>query len=194
MHLANCLGLLAEVEIESEATDRALNLTRQATAEYEEAFRINPKYHPAAHAVARLLLQEASIDWDNGESARALAIADRAAAMLRQLVASYPELTRYRSQLAGAIQEHVRISVELGRDNDAEARLGEALSIAESVVRDDPDQVTNLANAAALDSDLGSVFGRRGQVAEALTLVNRAFKRLDQGAPDHPRTSRFAGS
>ncbi len=193
MHLANCLGLLAEVEIESEATAPALNLTRRSTAEYEEVLRINPNYHPAAHAVARLLLQEAAITWDIGESGRALAIVDRAAAMLRQLVASYPEVTRYRSELAGAIRAHVRMSLELGRDDGAEARLGEALSVAESVVRDDPDQVANLANAAALDSDLGSVLGRRGQMAEAQSLFGRALKRLDQARSRSPKDEQIRG-
>ena len=193
MHLANCLGLLAEVEIESEATAPALNLTRQATAEYEEALRLNPEYHPAAHAVARLLLQEAGITWDIGESGRALACVDRAEAMLRQVVASYPELTRYRSELAGAIQAHVRINLELGRGDGAEARLGEALSIAESVVRDDPDQVADLANAAAVDSDLGSVLGRRGQTAEAQSCFSRALKRLDQALARSPKDEQIRG-
>ena len=156
MHLVHCLGLLADVEIESGSTAPALNLARRAVSEAEEILRINPKYHPASQGLADQLLRDAEISWDIGESDRALANLDRAEAILRQLVASHPELTNYRSDLATTIRVHVRMDSEIGRDRDGEPRLREAMALTESVLRDDPDLVMNLPDTAALYSDLAT--------------------------------------
>ncbi len=119
-------------------------------SEAEEILRINPKYHPASHGLASQLLRDAEISWDIGESDRALANLDRAEAILRQLVASYPELTSYRSDLATTIRVHVRMDSEIGRDHDDEPRLREAMALAESALRDDPNPVMNLPDTAAV--------------------------------------------
>jgi eukaryotic-like serine/threonine-protein kinase len=187
MHLANCLGLLADVESESSATTPALELARRAANEAEEILRANPKYHPASQELASQLLREAEILWDISESDRALANLDRAELILRQLVASYPELTGYRIDLATTIGAHVRMESEIGRDHNAEARLREAASLAESVLRDDPNQVLNLASAARIYSELGTTLGRRRQTAEAQSLFGRALKLLEQARTRSPK-------
>jgi eukaryotic-like serine/threonine-protein kinase len=187
MHLTTCLGSLADVESESSATAPALDLARRAASEAEDILRTNPKYHPAAQGLANQLLREAEISSDIGEPDRALANLDRAETILRQLVASYPEVTGYRIDLATTIGAHVRMESEIGRDQNAEARLREAATLAESVLRDDPNQVLNLASTAAICSDLGALLGRRRQTAEAQSLFDRALKLLEQARSRSPK-------
>ncbi len=191
MHLVSCLGVLADVEIESGATTIAVNLARRAVSEAEEILRINPKYHPASQGLARQLLRDAEVSWDLGESDRGLANLDRAEAILRHLIASHPELTNYSSDLATTIRVHVRMDSELGRDYDNEHRLREAMALTESALRDDPDLVLNLPDTAALYSDLATTLGRRGLPAEARTLFVRALDRLDQAHTRSPRDVRI---
>ena len=186
-HLAECLGLLSDVELERSSTMLALNLARRAESEAEEILKINPKYHPASRGLASHLLRDAEISWDLGESDRALANLHRAEAILRQLVKSYPDLTGYRFDLATTMRVHVRMDSELGRDQSAEARLRQAASIAESALRDDPDQVLSLQSAAAIDSDLGAVLGRQDQTSKAQSLFDRALKLLDQARTRSPK-------
>ena len=185
MHLTTCLGLLADVESESSATTQALDLARRAVSEADQVLRINPKYHPAAQGLARQLLRDAEISWDIGESDRARANLDRAEAILHQLVASYPEVTGYRFDLATAIRARVRMDLEKGRDHDAESRLREAASIVESALRDDPNHVLNLASTAAVYTDLAALLGRREE-AEAQSLFSRALKLLEQARGRSP--------
>jgi serine/threonine-protein kinase len=185
MHLATCLGSLADAESESAETALAANLARLATSEAEEVLRVNPKYHPASHGIARHLLRDAEISWDTGKSDRALANLDRAEAILRQLVASQPELPSYRSALATTIRARVRMDSEIGRDHGAEVRLRDAKSLAESVLRDDPVEVLNLASTAALYSDLGALLGPRKE-AEAQSLFGRARELLQTASKRSP--------
>jgi tetratricopeptide (TPR) repeat protein len=191
MHLVECLGLLADVEIWSGETTPALGLARRAVSEAEGMLRINPKYHPASQGLADQLLRDAEISWDIGESDRALANLDRAEAILRRLVASYPELTNYRCDLATTLRVHVRMDSEIGRDRDDEPRLREAMALTESALRDDPDLVMNLPYTAALYSDLANTIGRRDQPAEARILYARALDRLDQARKRSPRDARI---
>jgi serine/threonine-protein kinase len=186
MHLVNCLGLLAEVASETSDTTLAANLAGRAVSEAEEIQRTNPKYHPASAGVASQLLRVAEVSWDNGESDRALANLDRAEAILRQLAGSYPELSGYRSDLATTIRVRARMDSEIGRNQKAEARLREATSLAESALRDDPNQVLNLARAAALDSELGALLGRRNE-AEAQSLFSRARELLERASKRSPK-------
>jgi serine/threonine-protein kinase len=185
MHLARCLGSLADVESESAEPALAANLARLAVSEAEEILRSNPKYHPAADGIAWHLLRGAEISWDIGKSDAALANLDRAEAILRQLVASQPELPSYRSDLATTIRAHVRMDSEIGRDHGAEVRLREATSLAESVLRDDPDRVLNLASTAALYSDLGALLGPRKE-AEGQSLFSRARELLERASKRSP--------
>jgi tetratricopeptide (TPR) repeat protein len=185
MHLATCLSSLADAENESAETALAANLARLAMSEAEEVLRANPKYHPASHGIARLLLREAEISWDTGKSESALANLDRAEAILRQLVASQPELPSYRSTLATTIRARVQMDSEIGRDHGAEVRLREATSLAESVLRDDPDEVLNLSSSAALYSDLGALLGPRKE-AEAQSLFRRARELLQTASKRSP--------
>ena len=191
MHLVHCLGLLADVEFESGAPTPALNLTRRAVSEAQEILRANPKYHPASQGLAAQLLRDAEISWDIGESDRALANLDRAEAILRPLVASHPEVTNGRSDLATMIRLHVRMDSEIGRDGDGEPRLREAMALTESEQRDDPDLVMNLPDTAALYSDLANTLGRRGQADEARTLFARALDGLDRARTRSPRDARI---
>jgi eukaryotic-like serine/threonine-protein kinase len=186
MHLAHCLGLLADVESASSAPMPALDLARRAVNEAEEILRTNPMYHPASHGLASQLRRVAEMSWNTGETDRAFADLDRAETILRQLVASYPELSGYRSDLANTIRVDVRLESEFGRDQGAEARLREAKSVAESVLRDDPNQVLNLASAAALYSDLGALLGPRKE-AEAQSLFSRARELLEQARKRSPK-------
>ena len=133
----------------------------------------------------------AQISWNRGESDRAFAALDRAESVLRQLVASYPGLPNYRSDLATTIRIRVLMDSEIGRERGGEARLREAVSIAESVLRDDPDQIWYLEAAGAVYSDLATTLGRRGQGAEARTLFVRALDRLDQARARSPRDARI---
>jgi tetratricopeptide (TPR) repeat protein len=186
MHLIECLGVLADVESESLKPTLALALARRAVSEAEEILRINPKYHPASHGLASQLLREAEISSDIGESDRALANMDRAETIFRQLVASYPDVTGYRFDLAATIRVRVQMESEIGRDHAADPRLREATSIAESALRDDPNQVLNLAGMAALYSDLGAILGRRDE-AEARSLFTRALKLLEEARIRSPK-------
>ncbi len=186
MHLVECLGMLSEVEIERSATAPALNLARRAVAEADEILAINPKYHPASNALAHQLLREAEIAWNVGESDHALANLDRAEAILRQLVGAFADLPSYRADLAAAIRVHIQRNSEIGRDDRAEARLREAASIMESVLRDDPNQVSNQTTAASVYSDLGAALGRRDQSEEARSLFGRALKLLDPASRRSP--------
>jgi tetratricopeptide (TPR) repeat protein len=185
MLLASCLGSLADVEREGPENALAANLARLAVSEAEEVRRTNPMYHPASHGIARNLVRDAEISWDIGKSDSALANLDRAEAILRQLVASQPELTSYRSDLATTIRAHVRMDSEIGRDDGAEVRLREATSLAESVLRDDPDQASNQAGAAALYSDLGALLGPRKEI-EAHSLFSRARELLEKASKRSP--------
>ncbi len=78
MQLVRCLGWLSDVELESGATTLASDLARRAVRETEDTLRLNPQFHTAAQALAGLLVREAEISWDTGESDRALAALDRA--------------------------------------------------------------------------------------------------------------------
>jgi eukaryotic-like serine/threonine-protein kinase len=190
-HLAECLGLLADVEFESSSNTLALDWARRAVSETEDILRINPKYHPASSGLANDLLREAEICFEIGESERSFANLDRAETILRQLVAAYPEPTRYRFDLAATIGFRVRMESEVGRVAGAESRLREAVSIAESALRDDPDQMLNLAITAELDSELGAVLGRRNQTALAQSHFSRALKLLDQARTRSPGDERI---
>ncbi len=185
-HLANCLGLLADVEFQSSSNALALDWARRAVSEAEDILRINPKYHPASSGLASYLLRDAEISSEVGESERALANLDRAEAILRQLITSYPEVSTHRFDLAATIGVHVRMESEIGRDAGAESRLREAVSLVESAIRDDPDQVSNLAIMAELDSELAAVLGRRNQTAEAQSLFNRALGLLEKARTRSP--------
>jgi eukaryotic-like serine/threonine-protein kinase len=191
MHLVSALGFLADVEIESGSTAAALNLERRAVSEAEEVLRINPRYHPGSQGLAFHLRRDANLSWEIGESARALANLARAEAILRELVASYGELTEYRSDLATTIRAHVRMDREIGRDHGAEPRLREAIAITESALRDDPDLVLNLETTSAVCSDLGAMLGHRGRPAEAQPLFSRAFDLLEQARTRSPRDARI---
>jgi len=191
MHLVDCLGLLADVDVEGGATTPALNLARRAVSEAEEILRINPKYHPASQGLADQLLRDAELSWDIGESDRALTNLDRAEAILRRLVASHPELTNYRSDLATTIRVHVRMDSEIGRDRDDEPSLRDAMALTETALRDDPDLLMNLPYTAALYSDLANTLGRRDQPTEARILFVRALDRLDQARTRSPRDARI---
>jgi tetratricopeptide (TPR) repeat protein len=129
-----------------------------------------------------------------GESDRSLANLDRAEAILRQLVASHPELPGDRSDLATTIRVHVRMDSDIGRDHDAEPRLREAMALTEAALRDDPALVMSLPEAAALYSDLATTLGRRGQFSEARALFARALDRLDQARTRSPRDARIRRS
>jgi serine/threonine-protein kinase len=191
MHLTQCLGLLADVENDGSETGSALNMARLAESEAAEILRINPAYHPASNGLASQLRRIAQISWDGGESDRALANLDRAEPILRKLAASYPELPGYRSDLAATIRIHVLMDSEMDRDRGGEARLREAASIAESVLRDEPELVSNLGTAAEVYSDLATTLGRRGQAAEARTLFDRALDRLEQARTRSPQDARI---
>jgi eukaryotic-like serine/threonine-protein kinase len=191
MHLVNCLGSLADVEIESGATMVALNLARRAASDAEEMLRKNPRYHPAAQELARQLVRVAEMSWDIGESARALVNLDRAEAILRHLVASHAEMPNYRSDLATAIRVHVRMESEIGRDQLGEPRLREALALTESALRDEKDLFMNGPDTAAVYSDLATTLGRRGQSSEARALFVCALDRLNQAHARSPRDVRI---
>ena len=190
MHLAVCLGLLSEVESEGGRAAPALDLARRAVSEAAEILQKNPKYHPASHELANQLLRVAEISWDMGESDRALADLDRAEATLRQLVASYPEVTRYRFDLAAIIRVHVRMDCEIGRREGAEARLREATAVSESALRDDPGQVLNLSSTAVIDAELGAVLARRKET-EAQSFFSRALELLEQARTRSPKDDRI---
>jgi tetratricopeptide (TPR) repeat protein len=155
--------------------------------EAEAICRINPSYHLASQGLARQLVRDAELSWDIGESDRALANLDRALASLRHLIASHPELSNYRSDLATTILIQVRMESEIGRDRDDETRLGEAIALIESALRDDPNLVMNLPHAAGLYAALATTLGRRGRPAEARSLFVRAVDRLDQARARSPR-------
>ncbi len=191
MHLVACLGLLADVEIESGATTVALNLARRAVSEAEEILRINPKYHPASRELVRQLLRDAEISWDLGETDVSLAKLDRGEGILRRLIASHAELPDYRSDLAATICVHVRMNAELGRDHDAESRLREAMALNESALGHDSDLVMNLPHTAALYSELAAALDRRGQHALARTNFAYALDRLEQARMRSPRDARL---
>ncbi len=191
MHLVNCLGSLADVEIESGATTVALNLARRAASEAEEMLRKNPKFHPAAHGLARQLVRDAEISWDIGESAHALANLDRAEAMLRGLVASHAEIPNHRSDLANTIRLRVRMESEIGRDQLDEPRLREALALTESALRNEKDLFMNGPDTAAVYSDLATTLGRHDQSSEARALFVRALDRLNQAHARSPRDVRI---
>ena len=193
-HLLDCLGFLAVVEIEGGATTPALNLARRGVSAAEEMLRINPKYHPASQGLADQLLRDAEISWDIGESDRALANLVRAEAILRGLVASHPEMTKYRSALATTILVHARMDSEIGRDRDHDPRLRDAVALAESALRDDPDLIMNLPGTTALYSDLATTLGRRDQPAEARVLFARVLDRLEQARTRSPRDRRIRGT
>ncbi len=186
MHLVACIGLLSDVEIELSAARQALNLARRAATEAEEILRINPKYHPASQGLAGQLVREAEISWNLGEFGDAPAKMDRAEALLRQLVASYPESSRYRADLASTIAVRIRMDSELSRNQGVEARLREAVSLAESALREDPDQISNLASTAAIDCDLAACLVRPEQLAEAKSLFGRAFELLEKARKRSP--------
>ncbi len=192
MHLVDCLGSLADVEIESGATTVALDLARRAASEAEEMLRKNPKYHPAAQGLARQLVRDAEISWGIGESAHALANLDRALAILRGLVASHAEIPNYRFDLANTIRAHVRLDSEIGRDQLDERLLREALALTESALRDEMDLFMNGPDTAAVYSDLATTLGRHGQSSEARTLFVRALDRLDQAHARSPRDVRIS--
>jgi tetratricopeptide (TPR) repeat protein len=92
MHLIHCLGQLADVENDRGEAVAAMMFARRAVGEAEEILTINPKYHPAADGLARMLLSEAEISWDRGNQDRTLGNLGRAEAILRGLVASQPEV------------------------------------------------------------------------------------------------------
>jgi tetratricopeptide (TPR) repeat protein len=186
MHLVACVGLLSDVATENSSTALALKLARRAASEAEDILRINPKYHPASQGLAGQLVREAEISWDLGELENAMAKVDRAEALLRQLVASYPESSRYRADLASTVAVRVRMDSEIGRNQGAEARLREAVSLAESALREDPDQISNLASTAAIDSDLAASLVRPEQTAEAHSLFSRAFELLEKARKRSP--------
>ncbi len=186
MHLVACLGLLSDVEVENSATTLALNLARRAASEAEDILQKNPKYHPASQGLAGQLFREAEISWDLGEAEHALASLDRAETILRGLVASYPESARYRADLATTIDARVRIELDQGRKPGAEARLREATSLAESALRDDPDQISNLSSTAAIDSALAAALVQQDQTAEAQSLFNHAFELLEKARKRSP--------
>ena len=186
MHLVSCLGSLSDAEIEHSATTLALNLARRAASEAEDILRKNPKYHPASQGLANQLFREAEISWDLSEPDHALASLDRAEAILRGLVASYPESTRYRADLATTIEARVRIELDLGHKQGAEARLREATSLTESALRDDPAQISNLSSTAAIDSDLAAALVQPDQTVEAQSLFSRAFELLEKARKRSP--------
>ena len=138
MHLIQCLGQLADVENDRGDAVAAETFARRALSEAEETLSINPKYHPAADGVARMLLSEAEIAWDHSNHDRTLLNLDRAEAILRGLVASQPEVINYQFNLAGVIRAHVQMDSELGREQDAERRLREAVDVIETALRGDP--------------------------------------------------------
>ena len=133
------------------------------------------------------LLGDADLSFEIGERDHALANVKRAESVLRQLIASYPDVAGYRNDLASTIRIRVRLESESGRVEGAESRLREAASIAESVVRDDPDHVTNMTAAASVYSDLGAVLGRLAQPAASQSAFSQAFKLLDEARRRSPQ-------
>jgi tetratricopeptide (TPR) repeat protein len=186
MHLVACLGLLSDAEVESSGTKVALDLARRAASEAEDILRKNPQYHPASQGLANQLIREAELLSDIGESDHAVTGLDRAQAILRGLVATYADTARYRADLATAIDVRVRIELDLGRKQGTEARLREAASLAESALRDDSNQISNLSSTASIDADLAAMLVQADQRAEAQSLFSRAFELLAKARARSP--------
>ena len=88
--------------IESGATAPALDLARRGMSEAEEILEAQPQVSSRIAGTRRTQLpRDAEISWDLGESDRALADLDRAEAILRQLVASHPEVAHGRLRPRG---------------------------------------------------------------------------------------------
>ena len=187
IHLADCLGQLADVEVETGATAPALDLTRRGMSEAEAILRLNPKYQPASQNLTTHLSRDAELCRELGETDRALADMNRAEAILRELAASHTEGRYGRLNLATVLRIRVRIDSELGRDRDGEPRLREATALAESALGDDPDLVMKAPDTALLDGDLAATLGRRGRPDEARALFAGALDRLDRARALSPR-------
>ena len=114
-HLAECFSLLASVEFESSSNTLALDWARRAVSETDG----DPPDQPQVSSrigPARQLFADRSRDIAGHRRIRACSRECRSAeAILRQLVASYPELSRYRFDLAATIAAHVRMESEIGR-------------------------------------------------------------------------------
>jgi tetratricopeptide (TPR) repeat protein len=152
-------------------------------SEAEAILRLNPKYQPASQKLTELLSRDAELCRELGQADRALADMDRAEAILRELVASHTEGRYGRLNLAVVIRIRVRMDSELGRDRDDEPRLREAMALAESALRDDPDLVMKAPDTVLLDGDLAATLGRRGRPDEARALFARALDRARARSP-----------
>ncbi len=191
MHLIQCLGQLADVENDRGDAVAAETIALRALSEAEETLSINPKYHPAADGVARMLLSEAEIAWDHSNHDRTLVNLDRAEAILRGLVASQPEVINYRFNLAGVIRARVQMDSETGHEREAERRLREAIDLTEAGLRGDPGEIMNIPQAAALYSDLAALLCRRDQTTEGAALFDKALNMLERARKRSPRDERI---
>jgi tetratricopeptide (TPR) repeat protein len=115
----------------------------------------------------------------------------RAEAILRSLVAAYPDLTQYRHDLANTIRALARTDREIGQHRGAESRLREALAIAETVQREDSGHLSNIALVGILHGDLAALQGAEGRPADARPMFTRAVDLLDQARARSPEDARI---
>jgi len=110
---------------------------------------------------------------------------DRAAALLEQLVADYPDVARYRLDLAEtyAIQDYAP---------DAERRFEEALSIIDELVRQQPHAPAYRFARAHLYLRRFHALSRRGRLDEGIASMRRGLTELRGLLAEFPEVGGFA--